>query len=53
MAKYNIMAGLAFEFVNQGIWDTEDLERFVHDMMRRGWDQGFQVYQSGGNRYLY
>lgn len=48
MDRYNIMAGLAFELVAQGIWDTEDLERFVHSMMRRGWDQGFTYTQGGG-----
>jgi hypothetical protein len=48
MDRYNIITGLAFELVAQGVWDTEDLERFVHSMMRRGWDQGFTYSQGGG-----
>jgi len=42
-----VVAELAFEFLLQGIWDQEDLARFVLDQRRRAHDRGFQQKAGG------
>lgn len=38
---------VAFELVSQGIWDQEDLARFVLDRVRRSFDRGYQTAAMG------
>ncbi len=44
---YTVVQDLAYEFLIQGIWDQEDLARFVLDQCRRAHDRGYQQKAGG------
>ena len=39
----DITSQLAFEFVAQGIWTSEDMYDFVDDMYSKGYNVGYDV----------
>ena len=43
----NVVTGLAFDFIAQGIWDEQDFAEFQDTVYRDGFRGGVQCYGGG------